>query len=53
MLAALSRICSCGVEALVPNWRPDDLDNDGVGVLVRYELTGAAQPYLPPSMYTD
>ena len=26
------------ITALVPNWRPEDLDNGGVGVLIEYDL---------------
>ena len=38
------------VVQLVQGWRPDDEQNDGCGVLMRYELSDV-EDFMPPSLY--
>ena len=45
------------VEGLVPGWRPEDVDNGGTGVLIRYDLNefelqraGAFSPPVEPAV---
>ena len=39
------------VVGLVLGWRPDDVENDGCGVLVRYDLAKVREAFVPPDLY--